>query len=523
MKDQLLKIYNEETTNYLLRFINEFQEYFPNILSNEDLIERIKTSLKHNIDFIVFTKDNKKYSKEEFESLDFKPPVFNLKADFSIYERKISLSAYADQESLDCMFFHEMIHAISTLYSSFGPYIYLSEEYKDPNLSVKNTDGFNESIVSLFEERLRRKKYNFKGSKVNGYIPNYARALEIIFGEDLFKNYIELYTNISTLFQDKNAPSYIDVGYEDLYSIINPLAKIYSSCGMRGSICDYDVDLLNMQIDLSIDKILYKYFENNNLSDKEKLDKLSRLFELQETPNLDLYQEMINKFIKDKSLLKNYGSLKYFTNDKNIEDNKIIRFLALKYFNFDTKNYTNINQFLSTQSLYIGLTRLILNGELNIESIYNIKSLDNRMDTMDYSLKTKEELLYGYFKTEPNSNRYIINDSMIMEDYYDYTYIYRKINKNVLINRIKLSLDYNEDSELMLNNILNYVSSLNYDELYVNLDILDFPDDDITIYYNNNGLIEEVNFTLDGEIISKNPHSPYTINNIKETKISRTK
>ena len=118
-------------------------------------------------------------------------------------------------------------------------------------------------------------------------------------------------------------------------------------------------------------------------------------------------------------------------NGSNNSNTKVIKYLAMKQFNFDTVNYKDITKFLCNQSLYIGLTRLIMNGQVKLDSIYNIMSLDNKIDSKDYSTSTKEKLLLGYFKTEPSSNAYIINDSMIMEDNYDYTYLYSNIYSNI--------------------------------------------------------------------------------------------
>lgn len=340
--------YNQTTRLYMNRFIDEFLSVFPDILTKEELLSRLVSSVKRNILFKKLDND-----------------VVGI---FVPYDGAIICNELLDEKMLDAVLFHEFIHAITSNYQKTKCDYHLSNVY--------DGDKFLESIVSLMEHRFFNHKYgSFKG-KNSSYVFDYAEQLESIFGKEFFSYFIKNYTDISPLFCNFNNNSSINFRLKKICYNVNEIHNLlhYSNNPEK-------VDYINFCLENDIALILKDYLKTSNLSDYEKLDKINNLFLLQKSPNLDIYIEMIN-LCKNKELVSIFPKLENICNIyKGISKgatkltDKVSKYLSMKLFGFsnliDNRNYEDsaLKPFFQNQIFYMSLLNSIYQLDLDVSNL----------------------------------------------------------------------------------------------------------------------------------------------------------
>lgn len=525
---------NDNTKYKIYNFINEFSECFPNIMSEEELLKRIKESLLEDI----------KYVSKDLLGL-------KVTGRYNSVSKTIYINSNITQEEQNKTLFHEFIHVIT------------NNEYERLLIRGKVAIPYMESITTLFEEKYDKYKNNQNRDRVNGYIPNFARQLYVVYGNELLKKYLENYTDISKLFTtlpfndfEEKMKNY-DTNSQVLYNCflmaifdINNTINEYDDklCKMNNKIKIYDEnkqydkkkiamysfekeknELINITIFLNykIEKfILEQLYLNKNISNIEKYQRLNNLFLIQKTPCCEMYYKMINELGCNQ--LEQFEELEEFYNNYKDKRNyyKIIfedcHDLELsmyirdnleeenKYFDYTiTKAY----EYYKNKNFYDGLVQYMeqnnveyLNG-LNIMKIKQDNSTNFNKEQFN-ELKAGKESNEIFFIRNFLSNYplYIIKNeqhNFIMYTDLETNKIYNLRNIEELKKELKkyniINIDEKELYDKLLNK-LNKLKELKINQVYFT-DIVNFDDDyiiDDIIYYELDNAIYKYDILNEG-------------------------
>lgn len=270
-----LNKYNEETINVINKFINDFLCVFPNILTKDELIDRIILNMDENVAL--------DYDLEKGQMGMYNPN-----------EKRIYVSKFTDNK--DKTIFHEFIHVI-TFCDFFA-------EYKYKNLI--------EAITSLVEE----KYYNYiikpdKVNRVNDYMYEFVKELDFVTNGELTEQFLINPNDIYKLFipnsclydaNDVSDNEYIDVlkcfcEYNDQVIL-----------GYENNLSDTDMykDILTVE-----SLILEQYILRVKLGKEEfNMKKLVDLYFRQIYPNIDKFLDFIDEMI-EKNIINESDVLKY--------------------------------------------------------------------------------------------------------------------------------------------------------------------------------------------------------------------
>ena len=385
--------YDDFTIKAIYRFISEFQTTFPGILTDEEIIRRIRKNLSTSI--ILDDLSKKEY-------LDAVHPSNEDSSVYAYYNPKTKmmfLDSCLASSDIDSILFHEFIHCIT-----------IRNDVKDP---ILDSELVTETITSIMQEKFMHEKYNNYDKRSNKYISNYAKQLEAIFGKELYKEYILNYRDITRLFK------YFPNSHSDerhILSKFNNLFKNINTWVHKGDM-NITTNLFNTIFELNMTMFLAGFLnKHKDLDDKDKLDKIDRLFDLQKTPNFDLYKILLTNNVNNKDLINKYPNLKFIMDlDRNKIDgnyllkDKYIRFLASKnatsldlidYVNnplFDSDNvfYSydgNYINYVRNQDYYNIMAKLYYDCDINV---YNAKIDEIVSSNYADSKEIVKELLTG--------------------------------------------------------------------------------------------------------------------------------
>lgn len=169
------KNFSDETLRYIENFIYEFDSLFGKYLPKKELIHMIKENLEHDI---IWEEKISKGDEKEQGAL----------GSYDSKKKTIRLSRKMDDEDRKTVFFHEMIHCITTKDKMTGfTKEYFSYDLENIRIYVAHglTEGFTQYVTNI-----RDKKYRKAHSKVNSYpvlTMQTANLIEII-GQDIFFN-----------------------------------------------------------------------------------------------------------------------------------------------------------------------------------------------------------------------------------------------------------------------------------------------------------------------------------------------
>ena len=292
--------YDEQTMRIFHEFISDFQNLYLGVLTDEEIMARLKANIKHNIKFVdikMLDEDNKLVGG--FYDSEKKAVYIN-----NLYYNSLKEK---DKDLFNAVIFHELCHALVC----DNPYdnIKCHELYENGNFMT-------ESIVTIMEEDYVNLLLGKNVRRVNDYIPTYAKELRAVFGEDLIKTYIRDYKCIESLFPKNDVLDYYTtelIGkFDDIYAAVK--------LGEEGS----DVFFLNKTAELGVAVVLDKYLTGTNLPEEEKLERIIELVKLQYTPDFNKFQEIIRKHIKNMDLINNNPIAKLLYN-KEAESKDILR------------------------------------------------------------------------------------------------------------------------------------------------------------------------------------------------------
>jgi len=453
--------YDKKTLNDFKQYVKDFQFLYPGILSDEEIMNRLKANVKHNI-----------VEKDSLEEYGLKKGGAFLPKSHMV----VIYSGYSEKFRREVLF-HELTHAIVC----GNPYDNISHEY------YEDDNFMTESIVTIMEEDFRQKIYNEKPKRVNSYIPNYARAIRTIFDKKLIDSYIKRFKNIEDLFSICEGNSGYDLSIigSDLISDID---SIYYH--IKENVGDINVEYKSANVELKLAKIMDMYFTNTNLSDIEKLRRVEDLVKIEISPNFAMFRNIIDKHVKDKSLLKDYeiANFIYYAKELTSEEREYenlnfdpnigvspIRETEKKYDDYLAKEMFGINtyevdeisnlpsyneekyeKYIENRDLYNGLAKLYLTKELSEEDL-NIVEVKRSFRVNKPKYGIEDQLGYGESAGIIRLNNAIVSDPSV--------YKCKTNNKEYYV------VDSCGESELLtktstLDAIIKYVNDISKDEEY---------------------------------------------------------
>lgn len=383
--------YDDFTKRIIYQYIVDFQKLYPGVLSDEELFARLTANIKHNI---------RLFKRDEFPGLSG--------AFFPSKHEVVLLDSLVEDGELTpkakATLFHELTHAL-VINNPFDSRI--DSDY------VENSNFIVESIVTIMEEDYTREILNIHdGLRVNSYIPTYARELRSIFGNELIKEYIVKFRDISRLFEEISDDSFMGA-YSIESELFNQIDQIYYA--IKGKDDNVNIEFMSHNIELGIATLLDKYLTKNKFSDMDALEKIVSLTKLQNHVNFDLYQSMIEKHVSDKSLIEDnpFAKALYFGNRKIIDPKDIssdseLAELLIKLENFrasrlfganhyevedsemyelPTYNESKYVHYQTNKYLYRGLLELLEKGFITSDDMNHFHRLERVVDS------TEEELL----------------------------------------------------------------------------------------------------------------------------------
>ena len=273
--------YNDFTIKTFEKYIKDFQTLYPGILTDDEIMKRLKANIKHDITYSYIKNSNGENNKNITGYFDATTHSVILNKDY--YE------SLKDKSVINRTIFHELTHALVEK----NPY-----DYNIEHEAYENANFVSESIITIMEEDYVRVIEGRKVKRVNGYIPTYAHELRAIYGNDLIKHFVGDFKHIDPLFF-RDEETYESFGTE----IIPIMDSIYF--GVREVKEDVDVSYYNKLVELGISSLLDEYLSTTILFEEQKLKKITDLAKLQIYPDFNIFQEMIHKYIKDESLIKN--------------------------------------------------------------------------------------------------------------------------------------------------------------------------------------------------------------------------
>ena len=379
--------YDAETNQMFKDFIKEFQYLYPGILTDEEILARLKASIRKSVVWIEEPRDkNGVYRCGGFNSVKRQ---FELNR---LYEKDLE-----DKRIMRAVVFHELIHALT----QNNPYDYGIDHY-----AYEKSNFVMESIVTIMEEDYFKRILHINSTRVNGYIPNYANEIKIILGDDLIKQYIKHFKYIEPLFpqdevEDEDMP--IDSYLHTLTWLID---QVYY--GVKNKYEEIDVFYCSKTAELQIACILDKYLSSHNLTEEEKFKKIIALATSQVNPDFNLFQEIMQKHIHKPELINesNISKLLYYNkpvempiDDRFAFENEPYLEIENKYYEFHACGLYGANERIPNPDKY-GSTLPVYDQEKVRQYSKNPKLFNDIYDGLCNGDLTKDDLnitiLYKY-------------------------------------------------------------------------------------------------------------------------------
>ena len=270
--------YDAYTKKCIYRFAVEFEELFPNIISKEEIVRRISNNLSTNIMFEDLSSDG----------IDDDIPICGY---YNPRTKRIYIDNNLTSSKVDSVLFHEFLHCITI---------------KDTIDDDLESEFLTETGVSLMQDRFERLKYNSK-ERCNNYIISFIKQFEIVLGDDLYKEYVQNFRDISNCFEDYPVKEYSNKTILHNYILLfNTMNKIIKNGGD-----EYLLKYANAIYEFNVALFLGYHLKNSKLSKYEKLEKIDQLLNIQKTPDIDLYKSLINDNCKDDEILNEFPNLRY--------------------------------------------------------------------------------------------------------------------------------------------------------------------------------------------------------------------
>lgn len=440
--------YNDETENAFDQFAKDLLKLYPGILTYNEIIIRLKASIKDNIIFTDELEPNcsgyidhinhKVFIRKDLKELEIKSTIFHefihalVCSPYEKYDDNLDL--FDDKESKYLMNLNNNADDyLESYYSSVG---YL------------NSSFIEEAITTIIEEDYVKNILGTNIRRVNGYIPTYARQLIAIFGNDLIYEYIKNYKRLESLFEFLIKGNEI-ISLTMLTDIVNEIDELVVKNDKNV------VNIKNNDVEINLSIILNNYLsKNKELSDEKKLTIIDSFIKEQISPDFSYLKNIIEEHIKDKTLLKQHNIANYVYNansnnyqnlvnkiihnnidSRNIDDEKIRELVRLRikyndyvvreYFGFtelyyDNKkkvmnyNYEDNLAFLKYKKYYEAM--YTLKDEINLDEDNIVSVKGNEIDNKN---KILYKLKYGAYEEEllPSAAESILNMMYTKQSY----------------------------------------------------------------------------------------------------------
>ena len=319
---ELNKLYDHDTVCAIEEFILDFEAIFPGLLSREEILKRITTNMKNNIQF------NASFSEENVSGRYANSTVFISK---NIKNKKQVV-------------FHEMIHVL-TQCDFIDDFCYRH---------------FIEGITTLAEEMYVKYKGTNNGKNkrnVNGYIPAFVRQLNFIKDGKLLEEFIKDPNQIYKLFYSKVYRYNLCFGRDDKdfqremeciarknENIVLMAKKKCSDQSINPVVKELEEDILEQYL-----TSVYSGLEKFNSS------KLVALYNMQFQPNIlkyiDFFKELLSQNIISEDDIKECEKLGIFYS--LVESGLSIDELELRVYDFTKSELDFIASMVFGYSLYI--------------------------------------------------------------------------------------------------------------------------------------------------------------------------
>lgn len=244
--------YDNNTLRIFEEFADELLKVCPNMISREEIINRLKENL-------------------------------NGKTKYSLEEKVVGSRPTMEQLFLD------LVSNIPTKVED----VQSDKQDEKSNINSQFFAGLIASVLGGIYNRAQGLIFHcsYKGA--------YANQLGIIFGDELISTYVRNNGNISSLskyFCNQNGQQI------DFNTLIGLISKVLELSEQKDRI---DATVLNRILELNLTHLLENYLAiNANLPDEEKIAKIETFIWHQIAPNFTLLKEIIEKSVKDKSLIK---------------------------------------------------------------------------------------------------------------------------------------------------------------------------------------------------------------------------
>ena len=341
--------YDDFTKKAIYRFMIEMDTFFPGILTHEEMIDRISNSLRKSIIVGKIRLKNNNSKKEVFYD------------SYYDYDKKL---IYLDKDNtsakIDSVLFHEFVHCLTIDKENTGADV--------------DSEFLTETVPSLMQNIIESKLYHSK-ERCNNYIINYALQLNIVAGFDFFKEYIRNFRDISNIFKDYPIRDYSNTEILHNYVVLVKAMNRVLRVGGDAKFLKY----LNSIFEFNTVLFLNTFFKNHPaLSDEEKLSRMTKLINLQKTPDIDLYKSILDEINVDKSTYDRFPELKYLKYNEASDNldpvflDKVNNFNASKCFGFiDLINYTS-NPMLCKKNVFYSYGKSYYSDYLENEEYYNL-------------------------------------------------------------------------------------------------------------------------------------------------------
>ena len=379
--------FNEETQLIIKQFIENLFVVLPNltnITSEGKIQEIVLKNINHNIEFnAVLPK--------------------RITGQYNSKEKKVYISntISKDEQKIKLTVFHEMIHAVT------------ADIYTDE--LIKDNPYITEVLTTLLEEKYNEmivKRKTFR-NRVNGYIPDFGRQLQLIYGDELLEQFIVAPLKLYSIFNGFNE----DIKKFLYKKTVKELELLNYS--IKNMADDSKIKTITYQIEKNIvDQLYFAGFSNKSRSDVTLIE---NLFCLQHYPDVLTYSNMllnisncieleecqVLKFLKfaDKNTEKEklIDELKKI-HDKDLlnQSNKKIRDIVMqKVFGYASEDFNgvqpNIFDFLENEDMYSAVFDLIIAGDISVSEIDNFKFRRCSSSSSKFSTKLTFDIMAELF------------------------------------------------------------------------------------------------------------------------------
>lgn len=374
------KNFDEKTLNYICNFVEEFDYLFGKYVNKEEVMKRIIKNF------------------EGFEFLnDFKKGVLG---SYSNFTKKISISKniVEDEEKIKSVFFHEMIHCITTdLEESVTGFSQKNLDKNNEEFKV-TMHGFTEGFTQ-YATKIRDKKY-LLSKEGNAYpiLTEQVANIALLIGEDRFFNIA--FNNSQNLIEEMELEYGATIELEELFDAFEIIWKEEKKIYREKNIISQEKLLLKSIFGNYIESNELTYAKNTIILTLEKLLLTRSISTIDEFNHLyytmKVYIEQLDASGNVKMYELLFDKLKELKNGDNLIDEEIIKKIDsedLKIF-VEQENYINSIKRLSNKEKLIKFSKQEVQEEISNYGFYEglVYAKEQRVKLSNAIIETNSEV-----------------------------------------------------------------------------------------------------------------------------------